>query len=278
MTFLVALAAPALAAWPHDLDLAGMADQDGSPIAEPVRDDYLTLIRELGIAVANRPVVAETPGASGFSLAAPVDVAFITSQTDDGSPSAWERASPDESAPAALLFPGLEARKGLPWSVELGFRVAWMASTRQGVVAGQGRVALLEGWKPWPDVTLHAGYAGYVGNDQLELGVLDLGVTVGTTWAFGSVEGIRNAQFSPFLDYTTLRVSANPLLGDAVAERIGAVPVSARKDAADYEPAMVIPQLGGGFQVTNGTVSMRIVGTWAPRAIATLTVGMGFNY
>lgn len=273
------LGAPARAGYPEDVTLSKMTTYRGERVVGGLDDDYLQLIRQLGTAVSNKPLApGETLGANGFDLSMANTFVFIDTENSDGSPSAWVRSNPDEDPPGYLFMPQLSARKGLPFSLEAGVNAAWMGLTRQGTFGGFGRLGVIEGHKPLPDITVQVGYVGYVGNDELELGVMDFGVTVGSTFAFGSFPGINNAQFSPYLNYTTLRILAQPLLDEDTAADIGAVPISGRKKSDTYSREMVIPEFGGGFQVTNGTVLMRLSGTWAPSSVATATIGMGFQY
>lgn len=268
------LIAPSALAGPDDVTLSAMTEHRGERVVADLSDDYKTLVRELGIAVANKPLApAETLGAYGFDLSFANTFAFISVENDDGTPTPWQRAVEDEDPGSYLFVPQVSARKGLPMSFEVGMSAGWLGLTRQGTFGGWGRLGVVEGYKPWPDVSVHAGYSGYVGNDELELGVMDLGVTLGSTFPFGSFPGINNAQFSPYIDYTTLRISAHPLLDEETAAAVGAVPIS-----GDGESAMVVPQIGGGFQVTNGTVLFRLIGTWSPNSLATATIGMGFTY
>jgi hypothetical protein len=276
-TWIAALLLPPAIA--DDVVLSSMQEHGGERVVAPITDDYLALLREIATAVANKPQgTADTLGAYGFELTASNTLAFIHARQPDESPTPWERAVTDEVAPDFLFIPHLQARKGLPMSLEVGMSGGWIGSSNQGTFGGFGRSGLLEGYKPSPDVSVQLGYAGYIGNDELELGVWDIGISLGSTFAFGSVRGVHSGTFSPFLNYTTLRVSAQPLLDEAVEEAIGAIPVSGKKNTEEYEPAMVIPQFSGGFQLENGTFLFRLIATWAPSTIATTTVGVGFRY
>jgi hypothetical protein len=274
MTVWLLLARSALAA-PEDVTLEGMLEHDGEKVVTWLGDDWTTLVRELGIVVANKPITpGETLGANGFELSATNTFAFISVEGEDG-PTAWERATPDEDPGAYLFVPQLTMRKGLPMSFEIGATGGWVGLSRQGTFGGFARLGVVEGYKPWPDLSVQVGYSGYVANDELELGVMDLGVTLGSQFPFGSFPGINNAQFHPYVTFQSLRVSAAPVDED-VATALGIKAVGRGSDDAD--PALVLPQIGGGFVVVNGTVHFKLVGTWVPGSIATATVGMGFTY
>lgn len=264
----------ALAA-PEDISLSGMAEHGGQHVSSDISADYQQLIRELGVIVSNKPLApAGTLGASGFDLSFSNTFAFITATRSDGTPSPWERAQDDENPNGYSFIPTLSARKGLPLSIEVGANATWIGLTRTGTFGGFGRVALVEGYKPWPDVSLEIGYSGYVGDDELELGVMNAGVNLGSSFAFGSLPGVHNAQWKPFLNASVLRISASPLIDATIADDIGAV----RIGSVDGDPAIIMPRFAGGFTLVNGTALFRVVGTWAPKGIATATVGMGVSY
>lgn len=272
-------AAVVAAAEPHDLTLSSMTTHDGRRVSEDdLEGDYLTIVRELGIAVANKhSAPASTLGAYGFEVVSDTTFSFISGVSDDA-PSPWERADPNETPARALVIPGLAVRKGLPMSTELGVRGGWVARSRQGTFGVTGRLGLVENYKPWPDVSVQVGYAGYVGNDELELGVWDFGMSIGSSFAFGAIEGVNTAHFAPWLSFSTLRVAAHPLLEAEIAEAVGAVPLTSRNIDAAHDEAMVVPQLGTGFSVDNGTFLFRAAGTWAPGSTGSVTVGLGFVY
>lgn len=274
----------ALAAFPEDIVLSEMVDYRGVRISEgELSDEYKTLVMELGTSIANQPInPAETVGAFGFDVGVVNTFGFINSRTTDGEPSVWERAHEKEDPNTYLFSPGLQIRKGLPMSFEVGARGSWVGSSRQGVFSGFGRFAIAEGYKPSPDISVHAGYSAYLGNPELDMGVWDAGATLGGTWAFGSYPGINQATIALFADFSVLRISAVHRLDDETATLIGATNYysgpSTAPDADSYEAGITVPRMGGGLQVTNGNAHFRLTGAWAPSSIPTLNVGMGFTY
>ena len=73
LTLLAALAPTAAqAAWPDDVSLSALATTNGQPVTNPAasRQAYETVVRELGTAIANKPMApANTLGLSGFDVA-----------------------------------------------------------------------------------------------------------------------------------------------------------------------------------------------------------------
>lgn len=282
MTILIASAA--LAAWPEDPSITGMVEHGGVRVVDTERlaGDYEQLVRELGTVVGNKPVLpASTTGLYGFEFALTTTFVFLDAtsrESVDGEPpiSPWDRAVPDEDAESYLFVPTFSVRKGLPLSTEIGASVGWVGLTRTGTASAYGRVALVEGYAPLPDVTLQVGYAGYVGNDELELGVMDLGVTVGGRFGLGSEKNVHTGRIEPFGSFTINRVTALPVVDATTAARTGAVAYRGR-DAAAKDP-LVLPQLALGTQITNGNVHFRLAVSWCWKTLPTGTAGMGFTF
>ncbi|MEQ1504624.1 MAG: hypothetical protein ABMB14_20460 [Myxococcota bacterium] len=275
------LSTPARAAWPEDVDLYSMLDQEGEPVLdrEVLGTSYRQLVMELGTMVANKPITpASTVGLYGFD--ADLSTQFVLTEARDrkGEPSPWNRAHRDEdSAPYAIL-PTLTVRKGLPLSTEIGASFGWIGGSSTGVIGGFGRVAVFEGYKPIPDVSLKLGYSGYVGSDQLDCGALDLSVTMGSTFAVGRLPGVNTGEIAPWVTFTTLRVSANATIDDETENDIGALRYSRTPKEEDDEAPIAIPQVGGGVQFVSGNAHVRLGASWAPATIPTVSTGFGFTF
>lgn len=270
-------ASMALAAWPQDPSLSGMLEHDGVRVVDGavLADDYAQLIAEIGTTVANKQILpASTTGVSGFEFAVHNTFVFTDAIEREREISPWDRAVHTEDAESYLFVPTFSARKGLPLSTEIGGSIGWIGLTRTGIASAFGRIALIEGYKPWPDLTLQLGYSGYIGNDELELGVLDMGVTLGTRLETGS-GGMNTGRFEPFANFSILRVTAAPTIDERTATAIGAV--SFRKKIG-AQPPIALPQIAAGFQVTSGNVHFRLAGSWAWKTVPTGTAGMGLTF
>lgn len=272
----------ALAAWPEDVDLYSMLDQDGLPVLdrEVLGESYRQLVMELGTMVANKPITpAGTLGLYGFDF--DVGNQFVLTEARDrkGEPSPWSRAHAEEKSAPYHMIPTMSVRKGLPLSTEVGGHLGWIGGTSTGLVGGWARLAVLEGFKPLPDVSLKAGYAGYVGNDQLDCGALDLSVTLGSTFPVGRLVGVNTGQISPWATFTTLRVSANATIDEEVENDIGALRYSRGGDDEEQRgPPIALPQFGTGVQFAAGTAHVRLAASWAPATIPTISTGFGFTF
>lgn len=275
----------AQAAWPEDVDLPSMLDQDGEPVVdrEVLGKSFRQLVMELGTMVSNKPSTpADTLGIYGFEVDLSNQFVLTEARDRKGQPSPWARAHRDENSAPYHLLPTLSVRKGLPLSTEVGGSIGWIGGSSQGFAGGWGRVAILEGYKPLPDISLKAGYSGYVGNDDLDCGVLDLSATIGSTFAVGALPGINTGQISPWFTFTTLRVSANPTLDPAVANDIGALRYARTKagdeDDENTAPPIALPEFGFGTQFTAGNAHLKIAAAWAPATVPTVSTGFGFTF
>jgi hypothetical protein len=272
------------AAWPEDVSISSMTSYEGITIVDrdALSTSYTQLIRELGVAVGTRSVLpADTLGIRNFEIVADTTVSFNSPKGTSADPSPWQRAHTDNDPGAVLYAPGFTMRKGLGFSTEIGVSARWLGNTRQAVVHAFVRAAVVEGYKPWPDVNLHLGYSGYIGNDELELGVFEAGITLGSKFAFGSINGPRTAKISPFVDVTMLSITATPRVDDEVVSSIGATTFGKRGGDADLAPvsgALVVGQFSGGFQLIAGQVSFRVSGGWTSGTMPFVASSLGFTY
>lgn len=278
----------ARAAYPQEISLLAMDDFGGVPTIAEASNDYVvtgyeTMVKELGAAIANKPMApAETLGIYGFHVGVANSFAFIRAGSPDGeNPSGWDLADPAEDAPGYLFLPWFQLRKGLPLSLEVGANVGWIGMSRNAVVGGFGRWGLVEGYRQIPDLTVQIGYTGLVGNDELEMGVMDMSATLGYSLPFGVTEGINQAVFSPFVSIGVNRIHAAPRVDFAGTNLEGRVTeVSGFKSAeADVFDAAFAPlTLAGGFRILNGDFSATLSGGYSPGSIATANLGFGFVY
>jgi hypothetical protein len=276
-----ALLAPSPAhAGPSDIDISGMVDHEGEEVLDPalLGSDFRQLVMEIGTMVSNKPSTpAATLGWAGFDVDLGMQFILIAAHDRNGQPSPWERAAEDEVSPVYHSVPTFSVRKGLPMSTEIGATFGWITGSSTGIVGGFGRVAILENYKPLPDVALKVGYAGYVGNDQLDVGALDFGVTVGSSWPVGRVTGVNGGRVSPWGSFTMLSVRGNPTIDEETEEDIGAVRYS-RGDPENRNPPIAVPQFGIGVDLLSGDVHLRLGATWAPRTIPTASSSIGLTF
>lgn len=274
----------------EDPSIVAMDDYGGASTYLPststdedyVKTGYYTLVKELGTTIANKPMApAESLGMNGFYVGLANTFAFIRTGSIDGeNPTGWDLAAEDETPQAFLFVPTLQLRKGLPLSLEVGANASWIGLTQTGVLGVYGRWSLVEGHRRIPDLAVQVGYAGYVGNDELELGVMDMSASIGYTLPFGVTAGIHQASFSPYVGLGINRMHAAPrsdLSRTDLEGRITEV-TGFQSDTDHYVDGFAPLQIGGGFRILNGDFSATVAATYSPELIATVDVGLGFVY
>ena len=238
----------AQAAWPDDISISQLGMWKGGSYdqADVIQSAYARVVQQTGMAIANTPLgAAETLGINGFDIAMTSSVSFLEANAN----SPWQRVHQDADPSRAMWIPGVTVRKGLPMSLEAGAQLGYIAFSRQTRFGGWGRVGLVEGYKKLPDVTLQVGYAGYVGNPELALGVMDTSLVVGKTWAFGrTLEDYGIGEVSGFSS------------SDAFTE--------------GYTPAAF--HLGTRF--LSGDFQFLLGSTISPNAGISLSAGLGYTY
>lgn len=283
--------AAARAAFPEDVSISEMDEYNGASTYLPdttqagsdyVVTGYQTLVKELGTAIANKPMApGESLGINVFHVGIANTFVFVRTGSSDGiHPSGWDLADKDEDPQSYLFIPWLQVRKGLPASLEIGANAGWIGLTRTGVLGVYGRWSVVEGYRRVPDLALQVGYAGYIGNDELELGVMDMSATLGYSLPFGVTEGINQAVFSPYVGIGLNRIHAAPRGDLSRTDLEGRVTeVSGfNADTNNFVVGFVPVQIDGGFRIINGDFSATLAATYSPDLIATLSLGFGFVY
>jgi hypothetical protein len=218
---------------------------------------------------------------NGFQVGIANTFSFIrTGSTDGTHPTGWDLADKEEDPDPFLFIPWLQVRKGLPASLEIGANAGWIGMTNTGVLGVYGRWSVVEGYRRIPDLALQVGYAGYVGNDELELGVMDMSATLGYSLPFGVTEGIHQAVFSPYVGIGVNRIHAAPRADLSRTDLAGRITeVSGFKSDTDAFVEGFAPlQIDGGFRIVNGDFAATIAATYSPSLIASVSVGFGFVY
>lgn len=284
---LIVAASLALAAFPERVSVSAMEDYGGEPVVSStlVQDAWRTVTRDLAVSIANQPVTpGNTPGINGFYVGIHSSATIIYKgygcSPDEPEPSPWCLATEDEEQPYVLASPGLLLRKGLPGSLEIGGHVGWLAPTQDAYLGGYGKLAVIEGHRRYPDVALQLGYAGLVGNDEIEIGVLDFSGTVGYDLPFGRLVGVNESHFTPFFALGLYRIHAAPrtnLSDSALDASVTEVTAFGSTDAR-YDPAYGLFQFGGGFRMSGEVFSFTLSGGYAVDTSPTVNVGLGFNY
>lgn len=272
------LPSAAQAAWPDDVSLRALGGVDGD--ARASRDAYEIVVRQLGVAIANPSMgAAETSGLHGFDIQLVNSVAFLDASSGRASnPAPWERVHTDGDPSGTMWLPGVGVRKGLPLGLEVGARFSYVAFSRQTVVGGYGRWGLVEGYREWPDIVVQLGYSGYVGNDELELGVMDFSGSMGYTVPFGRKAGLNEASFSPYVGGGLYVINARPTLSSEEQESLGVRAVSGFSGKDSYTDGYLPAAIHLGYRILSGPFQIQMSGAWAPNALPMLNSAVGFAY
>jgi hypothetical protein len=216
------------------------------------------VVRELSMSISPHPTWSVgSLGLYEFEVSFDNRLAFVHAGPLGGDGSApWQDMTEGGDPSNVQWIPTLRVRKGLPFSFEVGGDVGWHAGTAQMLIGGYGRLAFLDGWKRIPDAAIQLRYTGYVGNDQLELGVFETDLSVGYTFLMPGLSGHPDMFFSPFAGYGFLMSHAKPL-AVSVDSVIG---VSAWSDeaSAEVDPRMFrFHRLFGGIELGGNRLQFR---------------------
>lgn len=273
---LMLLITTAIAAEPVVLE--SMLDYDGQDVLDPtlLGQSYRQLVMEMATGITGPwSLPARTTGRDGFSVELQTLMVFQEGRFRDG-PSPWERAHPDQDPVPYSFSPGIAVRKGLPLSTEVGGAIGWLAGSGSGRASVFGRVSVLEGWQPLPDLNLHMDLNTLVGHQDFNLTTFRLGVTLGANAPIGSWSSMRSGRLQPFVDFSTIRATSRPTVSDQLAAQIGATGFVGVGDETT-ESAILMPAVSGGFQVQSLGAHIKVAGSWVPQTIPTATVALGFS-
>ena len=185
---------PAHAAWPDDVSLEALADDPGS--TQDSRNAYSTVVRELGVAIANPSMgAARTSGMNGFDIQLVNSLAFIDARSGRASDPAPGNVFARMAMPPGPCGCRGERPQG-PAARPRGRRALLL----RGDESADGRrrvqsLGLVEGYRQAPDIVVQIGYSAYVGNDQIDLGVMDCSGASGTPRHRAEV-GLNEGTFS----------------------------------------------------------------------------------
>ncbi len=217
-------AAPARAAEPLDLDLArlgaptaavwsalqpGLAAADAATLAGDAQVRFGRLASDLALAFSS-PLLqpGSTTGYAGFAFGLEAGYAQVKHGVV-GTPTLAGFTAPDywvtrSMKPGALFIPGLHVRKGLPFSLELGGRLMYLAQSSYYGAQLEAKWALLEGYRSYPDVAVRGAWTTVLGQRDLRLNTLEGDVLVSKRFGVNAV-----TSFTPYLGARFTQMSAS---------------------------------------------------------------------
>ncbi|MCB9778272.1 MAG: hypothetical protein H6742_06895 [Alphaproteobacteria bacterium] len=270
---------PAVAA--QDVTLSGLDSYEGQSYTNytEIGATWVQVARDLGTGIANKPQGGSTLGLDGFEIGASGAVVFVNGNRYQGGPTAWERAREGNQSGGGLFLPGVTVRKGLPFSLEVGGTLSWIASSRQGAAGGYGRFAPLEGYRKAPEIALQLGYSGYVGNEELDLGVTDASLNIGKTVAFGARSRANTSTIQPYGAFGMNWIKANPrLTADRLEELQLTALTASKKDPATFSKDMRQIVLSAGVRIVSGDIGMRVGASVPLGSVPTVDGSIGYAF
>jgi hypothetical protein len=265
-----------------DIVLSQIDTWRGQPVknAAEASKDYEIVLRQLAAAISNAPVSpAETLGLNGFDVAFSNTWAFLSASGGGiNDPAPWERVHPDHDPNHVMWRPGVSVRKGLPLSLEVGANWSSVAFTNQSALGGFARWSIFEGYQNAPDVSMQVGYAGYIGNDELELGALDGSMSIGHTFPLGYLIDINQADIAPFGGVGFMKLNASPRLSAAEQEQLGIGAVSGMTSKDSYKPGFSLFTSHLGVRIRSGDFHITTSAAIVARAGPTINMAIGMTY
>jgi hypothetical protein len=180
---------------------------DGSPGRDcqryvPDQEAFRDFTTQLGLVLAPRMAApARTLGYAGFHLSAMWSGTMVSEDADY-----WlltERGQRSQTAAPLLSTLQLDARKGLPFSFEVGANFMWLVGSQVFAPGLEVRWALQEGARYIPDLSLRGAVSHMVGNRDLLLSTVGLDAMLSKS--FG-VAGMVNV--TPYAGWGLLMVAA----------------------------------------------------------------------
>lgn len=204
-------------------------DIDLGAIAQPA---FNTFAEEIGVATAYNPVSpAEPLGVLGFDVGVSATLVNIDNTV-------WDQAVLGGNAPSNLVIPRIQARKGLPFGIDVGVSYIAVPSSNVKMIGGELRKAILEGTAATPALAVLAHYSTLSGVTDLDLSSygLDVGISkgvlfltpyagAGMLWysADPKVAGLTKVDDSATRGYVGVKITPFPLINAVVQADFGTV-------------------------------------------------------
>ncbi len=145
-------------------------------------NDFRIFANLLGAAITSTDFSPpETLGHSGFNFA----FGYAIAKIGDTREQVWPKAGATRSD--ALLMPTVILRKGLPFSFELGARVAFLTDSRMATGTLEVKWALNEGLLYLPDLGVRGHGTRLVGARDFELTTAGIDIGIGKRFAVGGM-------------------------------------------------------------------------------------------
>ncbi len=109
------------------------------------------------------------------------------------------------SSPGLLNTVQFQARKGLPYSLELGLVVTYLLSSEMVMTGVEAKFAFVEGLTYVPDMAVHMNYNHLFGSPDMDLDVWNWDLSLSYNWGVGGF-----IMFAPYTGYSLVYAIAAP--------------------------------------------------------------------
>ncbi len=129
---------------------------------------------------------ASTLGYSGFYMGLE---GSLTPTPDGGDSKRWyEGVGPADESPGVMFFPSVHVRKGLPWSMELGGTINYLAQSELVGLGADVKWSIFEGYRHGfrgvlPDVAARGSVVRVLGQSDIDMTII--GVDASMSYPFG---------------------------------------------------------------------------------------------
>jgi len=181
---------------PYDFQISkfGSPQQGSAFYSDKADSNFRSFARQMGAAITSVNLAPpETLGHSGFAVNAEVSFVSLAGTV----PTTVDFAGP-------MVIPSIHFRKGLPGSVELGARAAWLGQSRMGAGTLEVKWALNEGFKYLPDIGVRGSVTKLINSKDFDLTAGGLDIGIGKQFAIGGM-----ITLTPYVGWNLLFVGAS---------------------------------------------------------------------
>lgn len=195
MALVTLLSGAAAHADKNDLRLVNLGNPNagGANASATANSDFQAFARTMAASLMSANLMPpESLGHAGFNVNAELSVVNLPKGRAPGE-DGGVIIPMEEAQPGTMLVPALHVRKGLPFSTELGGRVAWIERSRMIAATGEVKVALHEGGiiegflKYLPDLGVRGHITKLMGAQDLSLTAMGFDVGIGKKLPLGGM-------------------------------------------------------------------------------------------
>ncbi|HUT76356.1 MAG TPA: hypothetical protein VM285_01640 [Polyangia bacterium] len=198
---LTVVAAPAVAN-KLDLSLARFVECRSPSHCEPQIALYEQFLAEWAFALAPKTMgPASTLGYSGFYLGLEGTLTPVPEDGNSDDRRWYTGTTPINESPGLMFVPSVRIRKGLPWSMELGGSINYLAQSEAVALGGEVKWSIFEGYRHGfrgvlPDVAARGTVSRVLGQGEIDMTII--GVDGAISYPFGIGGMISLTPFAGF--------------------------------------------------------------------------------